>query len=330
MIAALLLTGVLCGILLSAFFSAAETGIYRLNPLRVAVEREQGVRGAAAVDAVLRRQDELVTVTLVGANLADFLTTICVTALCLRAALAPGAAELYATLVATPLILIFGALLPKDYVSRHTSEMMRTLAPALLFCGQLLRWTGARAALQVLSKTVLRGLAPGEARRDPEEAMTRARALSWLREGAAGGGLSPYQQDVIDRIMRLSNLRVTSVMISRARAATIPRDMPREDFLRIARMAHFARYPVWEGSPSRVTGVIAVIDVITDPQPRPLSAYVRPIVRLTAGMSVTGALLQLQNARQPMAAVVDGRGECLGILTVKDLVEEIVGDIEVW
>lgn len=328
-ITALLILGALVGVLLSAYFSAAETGLYTLNPVRVAVESQQNVRGARQLAQVLRREDELVTVTLVGANVADYIHTACLATLFLRAAFAPSTAELYTTLIATPVILVFGAIIPKDYVRRNPEPVMRLASGPLLACGQLLRWSGARWLLQRLTRLLLRGIDPAHAN-ESEHILTRARTLSLLREGAASGGLSPYQQDIIDRIMRLTHVNVSAVMIPRARAATVAIDIPRDDFLRIARMAHFARYPVWEHNKASVRGMVAVIDVITDEQPRPIRDYVREVVRLPGGISITGALLRLQEARQPMAVVIDRNGDCVGILTVKDLVEEIVGDIEVW
>lgn len=325
----LLVFGAVLGVLLSAYFSATETGLYSLNPVRVAVESEQNVRGARSLAKVLSREDELVTVTLVGANIAEYIHTACLAALFLRAAFTPSAAELYTTLIATPVILVFGAIIPKDYVRRHAESVMRLASSSLLAMGQALRWTGALWLLRQLTKALVRSIDPAHTG-ESQQILTRARMLRLLREGAAGGGLSPYQQDIIDRIMRLTHVTVTSVMIPRDRAATIPMDIRREDFLRIAQMAHFARYPVWENNRRNIRGIVAVIDVITDERPREVREYVREVVRLPSGISITGALLRLQEARQPMAVVIDRSGDCIGILTVKDLVEEIVGDLEVW
>lgn len=329
MVTILLLAGVFVGLLLTAYFSGSETGVYCLNPIRVMVEAERDVPGARRLAHIIRRQDETVIGTLIGANVADYIVTVCVAALVLRAADSPHQAELYTTAIVTPLVLVFGNVLPKDYARRYSQQVMRWTAPPLLALNRVLRWSGVIWLVRHGTSALMQRLDPDRVR-DSEHVFTRARMLSMLREGAVGGGLSLYQQDLIDRIMSLSKVTIGTVMIPHERAATISIDMPREDFLRIARMAHFARYPVWDGHPRRVVGAVAVIDMITDPGQQPIRSHVRQAVHLPESLSVTGALLRLQESRQPMAVVVNRAGDAVGILTVKDLVEEIVGDLDVW
>jgi CBS domain containing-hemolysin-like protein len=172
------------------------------------------------------------------------------------------------------------------------------------------------------------------AQREPgpfeEEVLPRARTLWLLREGAASGGLTTLQRDLMGRVMKISRTVVADVMISRERVAAVARDIPRDDFLRIARMAHFSRLPVHAGDSRRIVGIVNVFDVLTDAQRQPVTAHLRDAFRLTPGTSVAAALLRLQQARQAMAIVEDRRGLSLGVLTVKDLVEEIIGDFDVW
>jgi CBS domain containing-hemolysin-like protein len=138
------------------------------------------------------------------------------------------------------------------------------------------------------------------------------------------------QRDLMDRVMNISRTAVSAVMIPRERAAMVAQTIGRDDFLRIARMAHFSRLPVHDGNPRHVIGVVDVYDIFTDPERQPLQAHVRPPCRLAAATSVAAALLRMQQAHQAMAIVEDARGNCVGILTLKDLAEEIIGDIEAW
>ena len=130
--------------------------------------------------------------------------------------------------------------------------------------------------------------------------------------------------------MNLSAVRVDSVMIPRSRAATVPSDIPRDEFLRVARMAHFSRLPVYRGDARRIIGVVNVYNVLTDRHAQPVAEHVRPPVTLAEHVTVSAALLKLQRTREAMAIVVDRTDHCVGILTLKDLVEEVVGDLEVW
>jgi putative hemolysin len=176
---------------------------------------------------------------------------------------------------------------------------------------------------------MIRRLDPARAAAE-RDILPQARMLELLREGAACGGLTAFQRDAFERVMSLSRTPVTRVMVPRQRAAMIQRDWSRADVLRIARMAHFSRLPVYADDARRVVGVLNVFDVLTDDQSRPTADYIRDVQRMDAGDTVLNALRTLQRAHEVMAIVCDARGYCLGLLTVKDLVEEIVGELEAW
>lgn len=323
------LVGLLVGLVLSAFFSGAETGVYTLNRLRLRVRAAQQQPRATLLARLMERPEELVITTLLGTNIADYLTSASLTAM-LVALVGGGEAEVLATLIGTPLVLIFGGIIPKDWFQRDADRLMYGVAPALLVCKRGAQLTGLVGALRGLTRGLIRMIDPSRAVRE-EDLLPRTRMLRQLREGAASGGLSVFQRDLIERVLNVSHVRVSQVMIARERAAIVAEDISREDFLRIARMAHFSRLPMHaRGNSGRVVGIVNVYDVITDERPRAPWEYRHEPLRLAADERVPAALLKLQETRQAMAIVEDGRGQCIGILTVKDLVEEIVGELEVW
>jgi CBS domain containing-hemolysin-like protein len=325
----LLLAGLLLAIGLSAFASGFETGVYCLDRLRLRVACEQRDPAALRLEPLMRHPEDLVISALVGTNVADYLATACMTALLLHLAITGGLAELYATAIVTPLLLVFGGIIPKDWFRRESNRLMARLSGPLWVWLRLVRTTGLVRALRALPRAVLRRLDPAQAESEAE-LLPRARTLHLLREGAARGGLTHFQRDVIERVLNLSGVRVSQVMIPRNRAAMIPQDIARQDFLRLARMAHFSRLPVYRGDMRHVVGVINVYEVLTDRDGQPIAEHTRPPLTLADYVSVSAALLKLQRARQTMAIVEDRAGHCVGVLTLKDLVEEIVGDLEVW
>ncbi|MEW6198299.1 MAG: CNNM domain-containing protein [Planctomycetota bacterium] len=329
MTAALLILGLAAALVLSGISSGSETGLYCLNRVRLRVAAEQGDSASRRLENLLRRPEDLVILALLGTNIADYLATACVAALLLRAAVSAGMTEFYATAISTPLILVYGGIIPKDWFRRESNRLMARLSGVLWLALRTARATGIVALLRGVTHLVYRGVAPPNAP-PVSEFLPRAHTLHLLREGAARGGLTPVQRDLIERVLNLSGVRVADVMIPLSRAATVPHDIPRDDFLRIARMAHFSRLPVYRGQPRRIIGIVNVYDVLTDPEHRPILTHARPPVALTEPAPVPEALLQLQRTRQSMAVVVDRAGLCVGILTLKDLVEEIVGDLEVW
>jgi len=206
---------------------------------------------------------------------------------------------------------------------------MYALSLPIACCQAAARVTGALWVLRNAPLALARAFRVAIPEGD-DDVLPRARMHRLLREGAVRGGLTSFQRDTIERILSLSRVTVERVMVPLARAATVPADISREDFLRIARMAHFSRLPVWRGQVGNMVGVVTVFEVLTDAQERPISAHARPTLALPASETVPAALLKLQQAHQFMAIVNDKRGRCVGILTLKDLVEEIVGDLESW
>ncbi|MFH1747681.1 MAG: CNNM domain-containing protein [Planctomycetota bacterium] len=321
--------GLLLAVIASGFFSGSETGIYCCDRVRLRVASAHRHSGARRLAAMMRRPEDLVITMLLGTNVADYLATACTSALLLRVVFADHLAEIYATLIVTPLILVFGGIIPKDWFRRESDQLMYTLAWPVSLSLRLARATGLVWLLRGLTHTLIGWLDP-EHLSDERQVLPRTRMLGLLREGAARGGLTIWQRDVIDRIMGISKIPVARVMIPRVRSATVSINIAHDDFMRIVQMAHFSRLPVYDEDERRIVGIVNVYDVLTDPHGREIRDHLRDAFRLSAGASVSGALLRMQRARQVMAIVEDHDGQCLGLLTIKDLAEEIIGDFEAW
>lgn len=324
----LLLIGAAAGVFYSGFVSALETGSYTLNRVRLHVRAAQNEPRARRLARLIERHQDIVLATLLGNTLSDYVCTACVAALLLRAAVEVGTVELWATLIVTPLLLTLGGIIPKEWFRREADRWMYVLALPLELVVRAARLTGFLALMHALARGLVRLFPAAES--EDLAGRPRAHVVQLLHEGAAAGGLTSFQRDLIERVINLSQLRVGNVMIPRARVAAVPRNIPRDEFLRIVRMAHLSRMPVYEHDPRRVIGVVYVFDVLTDPQERPAAEHVRAPFVLRANVSVSTALIRMQRARQAMAIIEDSAGHCVGILTLKDLVEEIVGDLEAW
>lgn len=326
----LLLVGLVGALVLSGFCSGSETGVYCLNHVRLRVSAGRGDSRARRLERLMARPENLVITMLLGTNVADYLTTACTASLILRAAISESQVEIYATAIATPLILIFGGMVPKDWFRREANPLLMRLSVPILVSLRVAQATGLVWFLRTLTRGLVRLIDPRAADAEGELLPRRARTLHLLREGAARGGLTAVQRDLMERVLRLSDKRCADVMVPRHRAAIAAVTLPRDDFLRIARMAHFSRIPVHGGDPRRIVGIVNVYDVLTDAAARPIAEHARPPLALPGHTRVSTALLRLQRERETMAIAVDAGGACIGLLTVKDLVEEIVGDLEVW
>ena len=329
MTAALLAIGAVLALALSSISSGAETGVYCINRVRLRVRADRKEPQAVRLAKLMDRTEDLVITTLAGTNFADYLATAFATALLIHLGAAEAYSEVYATAVITPLVLVFGGIIPKDWFQRESDRLMYPLATPLAAARRVLAWIGLLALLRGVTHGLLRLIDPQHMSREAN-LLPRARMRRLLIEGAASGGLSEFQREILDRILRMSQTRLADILVRRERAATVPIDIPREDLLRIARMAHFSRLPVHRGDPRKIVGVVNVYDILTDEHERPIAEFLREALFLQSSDSVPDALRKLQQARQVMGIVTNERGECVGLFTMKDLVECIVGEVPVW
>jgi CBS domain containing-hemolysin-like protein len=325
----LLIVGTIVSLAMSGLFSGVETGIYCLNRVRLRLRSEQRRPAALRVAALMERREDLIITMLIGTTLADYFASAFVAALLLQAAVAPAATEVYTTLIMTPLIFAFGNAIPKNWFQRNADGLMYPLAPLLLTFERVARFTGLLPVLRGLTHLVVR-LADRGGVVERDAVLPRVKTLRLLREGAVRGGLTPAQSEMIDRVLRLSEVRISRVMIPLRRTAVVSSDVSRDDFLRLSRMAHFSRFPVRGEREDQIVGVLNAYDVLADPRERPIEEHIREPMQLNMNEPVSSALLRMQGSRRAMAIVVNRSGACVGVLTVKDLVEEIVGDLAAW
>ena len=322
----------LLGVLVSALASGVETGLYRLNRIRLRLRADSGDRRARTLQNLLGDLRGQIIVCLVGANLGDYLATAMLTVLVTAAGWveSPTGVELVTTPIAAMILFVFGNVVPKSVFVAEADHWMYPLARPLKAAYVALRRTGVLPALSGLSNLVLRVLRRGEVAADPFHPRERLRAI--LREGAAEGVISGYQHELAGKVLGLREQLVHAVMIPIGRVAGAAVDIDREQFLAELRRHSFSRLPVWEGRRENVVGIVHIIDVLAaGEQLLDLKMLMnRDFVTVPPAMTVAQALLSLRKARAAIAVVRDDKGRAVGIITVKDLVEEVVGELAEW
>jgi putative hemolysin len=331
----------LLGVLLSALASGVETGLYRLNRIRLRLRADSGDRRARTLQNLLGDLRGQIIVCLVGANLGDYLATAMLTSLVATAGWVETSAgvELVTTPIAAMILFVFGNVVPKSVFVAEADHWMYPLARPLKAAYVVLRRTGVLPVLSGLSNLVLRVLRRGEAARreplgrttaDPFHPRERLRAI--LREGAAEGVISGYQHELVGKVLGLREQLVHAVMIPISRVAGAAVDIDRERFMAELRRHSFSRLPVWEGRKENVVGIVHIMDVLAAGEgPLDLGALMtRDFLTVPPDMTVPQALLKLRKARAAIAVVRDDKGRAVGVITVKDLVEEVVGELAEW
>lgn len=314
-------------VIMSGFFSGSETGVYCVNPVRLRLESQLGNSVARRLERLLSDRSGLLAVILIGNNIANYLTTM-FAALLLTAlwnGLSDHEVEVYTTIILTPIILVFGEIFPKNTYQERADRLMAAGSLPLSILDKLFRMTGAVAALTWLARKILEAFGRGES----EVQNPRTQVALLLKESAADGVVTDQQSDLIDRVLHLSRVRVGAVMIPSARVATLRAGAGRAEVLTSLERYPHTRYPVIGPDPRKVIGIVDAYEFLLEPHDT-IDEVTRDVMRLSARAPVSLAMRHMREAKQTFGIVVDRWDNCIGVVSIKDLVEEIVGDLQVW
>ncbi|MBN1360946.1 MAG: DUF21 domain-containing protein [Sedimentisphaerales bacterium] len=319
----------------SALFSGLETGIYRLSRLRLRLATETGGLRHQMLTSVMRDGPGLLLALLVGNNLANYLATSCVTFLFLAVAGSERAAELLATLATAPLLFVFGESIPKSLFLYRADILTAWLAPLLFATHRVLTWCGAVPLLRVASQAFARLTgAPLSSRKTIASAQShQVRAI--LRDTHEEGLLSPVQSDIVDRIVNIPGLRLSAVMVPLARVQSVDIAADRTELLNRLKRHAYTRLPVWKGTLADIVGYVDIYDVLDlEAEFETLERFVKPIRRLDVGTPVIDAIDIMRREELKIVLVTRsrraGQDSPVGIVTMKDLVEELLGELAEW
>ncbi len=310
LVAATGLCGLYCGL---------ETGIYRLNKIRLDLRAEAGAREARLLRRMLRAPNHLLAVLLIGTNLTSYAVAFAVTAM-FQMSGAGQAAVWYSLLVVTPLLFVLGDSVPKDVFQRLAETLTYRLSWLLAASDVLFKVTGLSPLVRGVSWLVM--LPVHRRRADANERLSAV-----FTEGRASGVLTHMQTLMVDRVMHISEVTLADAMVPMDRVVAVGRDLRRDELLEVIRGNNHSRLPV-RGESGDVIGVLDIYDVLAGEAARPAEQMAQPLT-LPEALTVTEALYRLQRAHRMMAIVVSAERP-VGIVTIKDLVEEIVGELEEW
>jgi len=306
-------------VLMEGLFSGAEIGFYSVNRLRLRSRVEAKSRRAAVLQALLDTPDATMMTTLIGTNIMVYAAS----ALATELFGGYGSPELLATLVMTPVVFVFGEMIPKDIFRRRADSLMYFLAGPIDALRSLL-WP-VTTVLRWLVLLVTGGKL-GERR---DSVFSRAALREWIAEGRREGVLTDYQHALSANVMDLMKKKVSAAMVPMDAVTVLSVDLAGEELRDAVKHAGRSRLPVVSGPEMSIVGVLHTLDYIRAAEKNlPLGDLVRRAVEVEHTDGITSVLVALQRARGQMAIVLDDAGRPAGIVTVKDLVEEIVGELQ--
>jgi putative hemolysin len=327
-------------IVANGLFAGSEFALVSSRISRLAEMRQKGVRGAAAAFALKGSPEAFlatiqIAITLVGALASAVGGAAAVARLTpvLEKTSLPGAstwAEPVALgiviLVVTYFSLVVGELTPKALALRDPERLACAMAPLVAWLTQA--FSGVVRLLTVSTNLVLRLLGQGTAKESPFISEEEVKYL--VREGAAKGVFEKVEEELVHNVFEFADTTVREIMVPRISILGLEITTPADEiFKRAAKIGH-SRIPVYQESIEHTIGVVTVKDLFrlaAEGKPAVLAEIMRPPVFVPESARISTALRDFQRHRQYLALVVDEYGGVLGLITIEDVLEEIVGEI---
>ena len=309
-------------LLLEAFFSGGELALISADRVKLRHHAEGRGRRGAMILRFLNDPGQLISTSLVGTNICVVLSTAMATVELLPRY--PGQAELLSLGVMMPLVLVFGEIVPKS-ICHHYADV---LAPPLIyvFSGFRLLFLPAVVAGSAFSRFLMRRM-----KLDPQRALMSREELRLLiqlpnRQGA--DPITPEERQLIANIFEFSDTRARDVMLPLSEVTAVSLGASISDVAReIADKGH-TRLPVYRERVDQIEGIVHGFDILRAATTASLPELCRAAIFIPENQPVVDTLVRLQREGQGMAIVVDEYGGATGVVTIEDIIEEIVGDIQ--
>lgn len=312
-------------LLLSAFFSSSETAFVASNPYTLEYLEKKGSRRAGLIRSMLARLDDLLTTILIGNTLVNAAAASLATYII--SSLLPGNPQvvLLSTAVTTVLLLFFGEINPKIYAAYNPHKLAFLFARPLR--GLMILLSPLAKAFTFLSSLLFR--------KSRERSPSLAKSISeeetkvFLTTGVQG--MSAFRKQMISGILDLASRPIRGIMTPRPRIKFLDIQATQEQILETITSEEFSRYPVCRGRLDHIEGLVHSKDVIPfliRREPIDLHRFLRKPYYIPESASVESALVQMRENAVHLAFVIDEFGNMEGIVTLEDLIEEIVGDIQ--
>ena len=314
-----LLIMVLC-LLAEGFFSGSEIGVVSADQMKLRHQAANGSRGAQLALSMLKKPEWLLSTTLVGTNIAVVTNTTLMTALMIE--LFGEQASWLAIVIVAPLIWIFGEIVPKSVFQQRAD----TITPIVIFPLKIASYVfwPILIVFSLLTRMLTRLF--GGMGQSPFT--LREQIITMLEMPAEKGDIDASESDMIRRLFSFSETTIEEAMVPLIDVVAIDKSLNRREALDLAARHHHVRLPVYEERVDRVVGMLHVLDLLGLDADQPIASDIRPVRFVPESMSNRELLLEFRQERDVVAVVVDEFGGATGLITIEDIMEEVVEDIE--
>jgi CBS domain containing-hemolysin-like protein len=310
-------------LILSFLFSGFETGMLSIDQIKLESESKRNKKRLELLRFV-RQPDKFLGTTLIGINIANVLLASISTVIVDQLSIFSFDAR-YTSLVVGSIVLLFGEIFPKALFRDKADTLVPRLFPILQFFYFLLK--PLVAMVTWLNKALRRLLKLADG--DQYDYLTKD-DLSFLLSQTEGEGISAPQMEMIEDALDFTELEARNVMIPRTDIIAIPETATIAEVIELAKEEGFTRYPVYRNNIDDIVGVLIIYDILKKDCTFDMQAgeIIHEPLFAPENMDIDVLLKEMQSKRRSMAIIVDSYGGTAGIITMEDILEEIVGDIE--
>lgn len=313
-------------LLISAFFSASETALMSVSKVKIRHLREEGVKGASVVEKLISEPKKLLSTILVGNNVVNIAATSISTSLLLSIFGNQGIAVATATM--TVLVLVFGEVTPKTLASNNKERVSLAVAKVLNIL--ILVLSPVVFILNIITSIIFTIFRIKDD--DPKSLITEEDLKVMVNVSHEEGVLEQEERTIINNVFEFGDMKAEDAMVQRIDMVTVSIDSTYEDVLEIFKEDKMSRLPVYNENIDDIVGILNIKDIIflSDEEEAnfTIEKYMRDVFFTYEFKKISQLLEEMKLAKTQIAIVLDEYGGTSGLLTIEDLVEVLVGDIE--
>lgn len=308
-------------VVFSAFFSASETAFSSLNRIRLKMMADEGNRRAALAYSMTENFDKLLSTVLIGNNIVNIASTSIATILFIEICGSKNGPTI-STIVMTVLVLIFGEVTPKSIAKEVPEAFAIFAAPLLRFL--MVVFTPFVAFFAVWKKMLKKMF-----HFKSDDTITGDELINIVDEAESGGGIDEEESDLIRSAIQFSDFSLEDILTPRVDIVAVDENAPTDKIERVFGESGFSRLPVYKESLDDIIGFIHIRDFTKYVlgSGYPVNKIIRNVIFVTDQTAISDLLKQMQIKKSHMAVVLDEYGGTIGIATMEDILEELVGEI---
>jgi len=319
---------IFCCIAFEAFFSGSEIAIISVSRVELKKRLKKGDRAAVLLNELLKEPEKILATTLIGTNVATvtaatLFTTYIVSYYANIYPFVSEYPELFTVISLTPLTITFGELIPKSLFQKYSDKIAFKIVYPLYFFHRIFRPLGM---LITFVAKLLTDLLGDKSTKNP---FVTKEELELLVESASRSAFEKTERKILKNVLRLKEKTLGDIYVPLVNVVAVNLNSRVKEALRLFNKTGFSKLPVYKERFDDIVGYILITDLLdVDDKYASVKRFMRPILILPEYMNLLDAMKEFKKAKTQMAAVVDEFGSTLGIVTIEDILEEIVGKID--